>query len=526
MTTRTPRHLSRRTLLQTTMAGVATGVLGGLKAPIAWSQEGRTLTGRTYTSIDTFDPAHYGGVPEEEVGMCIYNKLTHYTPGRSWQTHLQAAERLEQLDPTHVRFVLKPGQTWSNGFGEITAEDVKFSFERIVDPATESPNKPDMGSLAGVEIEDTYSGVIVLNEPFAPLLNIALPYITGTIVCKRAWEEAGGRMDGIPPTVAGPYQVESWTPAARTVLVPNPEYSGPDKAAFERIEILVVDDEKTAEIAFEAGDIDFTRVSLTSLDALQANLPPNSTIEEFPSLYYVWLGMNTQSPKLADPRVRRAIQHAIDVPSVLEAAYFGIAKPSTGIIAPGLVGHRPANLVPPQADFAVARELLQDAEVGQLRLTLDVLNKAQWVTAAQVIQATLANVGIDVTINQSEAGTFWSLGKEAQGDSWQNLELVLNRFSMTPDPYYATSWFTTEQVGIWNWERFSNPEFDRLHKAAAAEGDSAKRDAMYRQMQDLMEQSGAYRFLTHEANPVIYRNTIQPALRPDGLPLYRYFKPA
>ena len=104
------------------------------------------------------------------------------------------------------------------------------------------------------------------------------------------------------------------------------------------------------------------------------------------------------------------------------------------------------------------------------------------------------------------------------------MQLVLNRFSNTPEPYYATQWFTKEQIGIWNWEHFGNDEYDSLHKAAAIETDPAKRDKMYKKMMDLMEESGAYTFITHEAVPNIYRNTVKPALRPDGVPMWRYFK--
>lgn len=97
---------------------------------------------------------------------------------------------------------------------------------------------------------------------------------------------------------------------------------------------------------------------------------------------------------------------------------------------------------------------------------------------------------------------------------------------MAPDPSYATAWFVTDQKGVWNWERYSDPEFDRLEAAAKAETDNAKRDEMYQTMQAMMEDSGAYRFITHEATPVIYRNTIKPAFRPDGLPLMRLFTSA
>ena len=515
--------IDRRRVLQ---GSAAFGALAGLGLPRrTWSAEAGVLRGRTYSDWDTVDSAFSTGVTEEEIHGLIYNKLIGYTPGRKWGWQLEAAESIEQVDATHIKFTLKPGQGWSNGYGEITAQDVKFSFERVIDPAMESPLKPDWGPLERVDVTDQRSGVIVFKEPFQPVWSITLPYSSGNILCKKAVEEAGGRLGAEAPTVSGPYRIKEHRVKERTVLVPNPDYSGP-KGAFEEIHILPIDDENTAQIAFEAGDLDFTRVSLSALESLKADPPEGSTIEEYPSLYYVWLGMNLDHPKLQDIRVRQAVQYAIDVPSIMEAAYFRAAEPSTGIIAPGLIGHREKGLVPPEANFEKARQLIKEAGAEGITLTLEILNKATNVTAAQVIQATAAEAGINIEVNLNESGAFWTMGDESQGDRWKNIELILNRFSMTPDPYYATAWFTTEQVGVWNWERYSNEEFDKLHQAALGETDNAKRDAMYRKMQDLMEQSGAYRFITHEASPVIYRSAIKPALRPDGLPIYRHFRQA
>jgi peptide/nickel transport system substrate-binding protein len=510
--------LGRRRVLQGASAlGLAT-----VLPSVGWAAPGGVLKSRTYADLRSLDPAFSQGVVDEEIHSCIYNKLIQYKPGRSWDWQLDAAAEIEQVDATHIKFTLRNDIGFTNGFGQMTAEDVKFSFERILDPALESTNKPDWGPLSHVEVVDAQNGVIVFSEPFQPAWNIALPYITGNIISKQAVEAAGGRIGTDPVATSGPYLHKSWAPKQKTILSRNPDWKGaqPD---FDEIHIFPIDDEKTSEIAFEAGDIDFTRVSLGSLDRFKADPPAGSVLEEFPSLFYVWVGMNLDSPKLQDLRVRQAIQYAIDVPSILEAAYFGVAEPSTGIIAPGLIGHRESNLVPSTADFAKAQALLDEAGAQGLEVSLDILNKSTNVTAAQVIQATLAQVGITVNVNVHEAGAFWTLGDENAGDRWKDIELIMNRFSMTPAPYYATAWFTTEQVGVWNWERFSNAEFDKLHEAAKGEVDTAKRAEMYQRMQDMMEETGAYRFLTHEASPVMYRDTIKPALRPDGLPLYRYF---
>jgi len=507
------------------LAGAALGAATATLPRIAWSAGDGVVKGRSYADWGQSDPAFSTGVTDEEVHALIYTKLIQYTPGRSWGWQLDSAASIEQTDPTHITFALKPGIGWSNGYGELNAADVKYSFERVIDPDLAAPNKPDWGTLDRVDVTGERSGVIVFKEPFQPVWNITLPYISGNIVSKKAVEEAGGRLGPDAPTVSGPYKVKEHRLKERTTLVRNPDWSGP-RTDFDEIQIFPIDDENTAQIAFEAGDIDFTRVSLSSLANLKASPPAGSTVAEYPSLYYVWVGMNLDNPALNDIRVRQAVQYAIDVPAIMEAAYFGAAKPSTGIIAPGLIGHREKELVPPEGNLAKARELLDAAGASGITLTLDVLNKATNVTAAQVIQATCAQADITIDINLRESGDFWSLGDESKGDGWKSMQLILNRFSMTPDPYYATAWFTCEQVGVWNWERFCNAEFDDLHKKALGEVDTAKRAAMYERMQDLMEESGAYRFITHEAAPVIYRDTIAPALRPDGLPLYRFFKKA
>ena len=504
------------------------GMLGAaslLPSSVASAANG-VLRVRAYADMRTLDPAFSQGIPDEEIQSSIYNKLVQYKPGRKWDWQLDAAAMIEQTDDTHIKFALRDDIGFTNGFGAMTAEDVKFSFERIIDPELESSNKPDMGSLNRVEVTGERTGTIVLNEPFTPLWSIALPYITGNIVSKKAVEKAEGARIGTDPLAeSGPYIRKDWRPKEKTVLVRNPDWRGtPGK--FETIEIYPIDDEKTAEIAFEAGELDFTRIGLDSVTRYRSSPPDGAKLDEYPSLFYVWVGMNLDHARLKNKKLRQAIQYAIDVPSIMEAAYYGAAEPSTGIIAPGLVGHREKGMVPPAANLEKARQLLAESGETDVSLTLDVINKTAYTTAAQVIQANLKEIGITLEVNVHEAATFWSLGDESAGEQWKNVQLIMNRFSMTPDPYYATSWFTTEQVGVWNWERFRSPEFDKIHVEAALESDPARRAAMYARAQDLMEESGAYRFLTHEATPVIYRDSIRPALRPDGLPLLRYFDSA
>ncbi|MEI4232835.1 ABC transporter substrate-binding protein [Roseovarius sp. D22-M7] len=519
---RTFPALSRRQLL-----GGAAGLSAAAMLPVtAWAQ-GTQLNVRVYTEPDTADPLDASGFGEAMLYGCIYRNLIQYVPGDTWGHRNDLAESIEQTSDTTIAFTLKAGQMWSDGYGEITAEDVAFTFERNLDPEMNSRILPDIGPLNRVEVTGTHSGVFHFDEPYAPFWTIALPYLSGAIMCKAAVEEVGGRIKtNVPPTVSGPYRVREQRPGERWVLDRNPDYSGDMPAEFERCDIVYIGDEAAAEIALESGDLDFTEVAPGSVRRLQDNPPDNTDMSMHPSLFYVWVGMNMANPKFEDKRVRQAIQYAINVNTILEAAWYDVAEPSTGIIAPGLIGHRPESIIPPEGDTQRARELLDEAGIDRLQVTLNVLNDVTFTTAAQVMQATVAPAGIDLSIEVHESGSFWTLGVEDDGERWRDLELIMNRFSMLPDPSYATAWFTTEQIGDWNWERFSNEEFDRLHKEARTETDPERRDEMYRRAQDLMEQSGAYRFITHGVTPNLYYTRVEPATRPDGLPLVQYFSRA
>jgi peptide/nickel transport system substrate-binding protein len=516
-------RLSRRTLIKSA-AGV--GLSAALGPRVGRAEDGRVLRVRAAADLQVLDPAHRKGQPEGDILRCLFTRLIEYRTGDVWGWRPAAAAAIEQIDTTRVRFTLRPGIMFTGGFGEMTADDVKFSYERIADPGQASEYRDDFAALVRVEVVDRYTGVIVLKEPFAPLWTSTLPSASGCILSRKAVEQAGGRFTVEPPATAGPYLIEDWQPKQHLTLARNPDWRG-DAAGFEKIRILPIEDEKAAEIAFAAGELDYTAISVSSIPSYRAGPAPTVHLVEKSSLDYVWLGMNVEAPPFDDLRVRRAVQRAIDVDQVLEAAYFGLAVRATGIIAPGLIGHRPTLQGDPRPDPEAARALLAEAgHGGGFTCSLDIEAKAERLLAAQVIQANLARVGIAVQIDQHDSGSFWSLGSEADGDRWRALQLILQKYGMQPDPSFATAWFTPEQVGVWNWERFSSEEFGALHRSALVETDPAQRDRMYRRMQDLMEESGAYVFLTHEVNAAVHSDTILPALLPDANPVLPEFRPA
>jgi len=514
-------HLTRRHFLQ----GTAAGALAAAGPRLAWSAEDGVLRVSTYADLQVLDPAFMLGVPENQIMDITLHRLVMFKGGGDTGWELDAAESIEQVDDLHIKFTLKQGIKWSGDFGELTAEDVKYSYERVIDPKLESPYAGDWSSLDHVEVTDAYSGVIVLKEYSATVWTIPMPGNSGCIVCKKAVEALPDKKFTTEmPAYSGPYYLKEWLPKQKTVLEPNPNWSG-ERQAYKQIVIMPIEDTSAAERAYEAGDLDFARIQLDTLSRYKAaGAPAGSTVIDVPSLAYVWLGMNIENPALADIRVRQAIQNAIDTKMTVDAGYFGVAEVATGIIAPSLIGHR--NIQPRARDLESAKKLLAEAGVSGLKLTLDIGTDTKFQSMAQVMQANLAEAGIEVTIQPQDSATFWVLGDQSAGDQWKQVQLILNRFAMNPDPSYATEWFTPEQIGIWNWERFNSPEFGELHKKAAHERDPAKRAEMYVRMQDLMEESGAYIFLTHERSAYVHRDTLAVVIDPAGEPMYRKFRPA
>ncbi|MEM7123854.1 MAG: ABC transporter substrate-binding protein [Pseudomonadota bacterium] len=501
-----------------TRRGVMRGALAGaaaMAAPRYVNAEGeKVLRVRSNSDIQSIDPYSPAASADQDVMMAIFNKLVGFKPGSEWDWQLEAAEEIDVSSPTDIKFRLMPNIMWTDGYGELTTEDVKYSFERL--GALESWAAIDWSTLETVEIIDKYNGVIHLNAPFAPLFRSTMPYGSGSIVCKKAVEELSDKIfTTTPPAQSGPYKIRSWDQRQKLVLERHDGWPG-KKPYFDVIEIFPIEDEKTAEVAYEAGDLDMTQIAISSVPQFEANLPPETKMMVRPPLNYEWIGMNVDHPPFDDERVRRAIQLAIDVNQIIEAAFFGVAERSTGIIAPGLIGHRDNNIYN-EKNLDEARKLLAEAGLADgFDTTLSVQSTTDKVAVAQVIQANLAEIGINVEVLPMDSGTFWTLGIEAEGDSWKDLQMIYNNYSMAPDPFWATAWFVPEQIGEWNWERWNSPDYATMHDAAVAESDPQKRHDLYVDMQDMMEESGAYIFVTHGVNAFLYRDNLVPALSPSG----------
>ncbi len=450
------------------------------------------------SDIQTMDPA-YSTAAEFEEDFAIFSKLIRFKPGSPETEYDAAASISVSEDGLNISFTLKEGIQFHKGYGEMTADDVKFSFERIADPESESPYAGAWATLESVEVTGRYTGVIHLSAPLAALFTSTLPSNAGSILSKKAYLELGERFR-TSPIGSGPYYWYEWRPNEKLVLERFEDYYDA-KPYFKRVEIYPIGDVLAAEIAFDAGELDVTEISLDSLERYQEN--PDVDVHVLTETRYHHLGFNTALPPFDDLRVRKAVRYAIDVDEVIAGAYNGLPERNDSQLPPGFVGYwedAPRH----QPDLERARELLEQAGYGGgFDTTLYITPRLQYQRSAQIIQQQLAKIGIVATIQEDEP-QYPILGEQS-----------------TPGLYYTSyqgggfdpsTWFQyhTCEMGIWNWWKWCNKEHDELLTKGLSTSDIAERNRIYIRVQQIIYDEVPAVFITNGAKVSVSRPEIKP----------------
>lgn len=495
--------IARRTALLATAATIA--------ASAARAQPKPGIAVRIDRDVEVIDPAFRSGLQDGNVIRAIFQRLYTVAPGGDLVP--DAASELKQTSPTTVEFTLKPGQLFTDGFGEMTAEDVKFSFERFaVAPVggKESPYKGDWASLKAVEVTGKYTGRIVMEKPRTALFAVAIGDVSGSIVCKRAVEQRGAEHN-TKPVGSGPLLVASFEKQRGVVLKRNPAYPG-TRSGYEEVAVRYVQDPKTAELGLRSGELDFALLPPQSAEPLRT--VSGLAVTQQPGIANVWIGLNVEKKPFDDIRVRRAFRLALDVDQMILAGYNGKAPRADCVVMPQVPGHwKDAPVL--KRDVAQAKKLLAEAgHAAGFSCKMVIQNQPVYQTMALVARSLLAEVGIKLEVDAQESGSFFSAGK---GDPGKALDTVMIRFNGKMDPNFLMQWFTTSQIGIWNWQRWSDPKFDALLDEAGAELDAPKRAALIIEAQKRMEESQAFVWVTYDVSVFVTRTTVKPALLPSGI---------
>ncbi len=478
------------------------------------SAEPKILRLRMESDIKNVDPAFHPASPDTATLHCVNEGLVSYRPG-TWDVENVLAESIEQSeDGLRIDFKLKEGIQFHGGYGELTAEDVKFSYERFIDPELDAPYKGDWEPLDHVEVTGKYTGSIFLKEPFAPLWLSTLPVAAGMILSKKAVEEIGLQDYATSPIGTGPYEFVEWTANQRWVLKRFDGYWG-EQPLWDEIQFLPIPEDSTAEVALEAGEVDFAYISEDSVDRLRAN--DNLKVIEIVTNNFYGVVMNVQHPKLEDINVRKAIRYGVDVPSIIEGAYAGKAMRACNPLSPGMPGYWEDGPCY-ERDVQKAKEFMAKAGLDTLDLTLTVMNGERERAVAEIIQANLADVGINVEIVVQDSATYWDEGCGEAG--LQNRQLTYITWTTTnPDPSWITMWFTCDQILQWNWMYWCSEEFDQFHYGALSELDQAKRAEMYVDLQKVWDEAVNVMWIAHPNRYFAGRADLQPVVTPAGLPI-------
>lgn len=501
-------------------AGAAFASLATVVGLSAFTVSAHAETLRVYVPSDpaSIDPAYWGTSVDGYLMFNVMPRLASPVVGSEWKLENDIAESVDFSDPTKIKFTLKKGLQWANGYGEITAEDIKYSYERHLDEKVGSYIASEFDALDHVEVVDAHTGIIHLTYAAVPMWNMTLGWYGGTIISKKEAEENDGTIPLQPKATYGPYTFAEFAPGERMVLKAYDGWHGP-KPYFDEVVMIPIGDANAAEVAFAAGEIDFMTSTATVPDQLKAQHGDNAIIEVLPSVDYTWLGINMKHPNLQDERVRRAIQMAIDVDTVLEASFEGMDVPqATGFAAPGVIGHRASSKI--KYDPEAARALIQEAGAEGMTIELSHANFGDRTTQAQIMQANLADVGINLEINAMDESTYWDISAIEPDDR----QLTLKGWFGSPEAMYVLATFTDDQYGAWNWEGFSHPRYDELLGAAWETADDKARGDMYVEMQDLLETTGAFLYIDNGPGVIMYKPEIEPGLLPDGRPQFASFK--
>lgn len=502
-------ELTRRGFLAGTAAAGVT-VLGVPWANVVSAAEGKLVV-RVEEDLKVLDPAYRSGPIDVNVILAVGQGLVKFKPGSTeWEN--DAAAEIKQVSDTLIEFKLKEGLKFSGDYGDLTAEDVKFSFERFIKPGPDGAKvmyADDWLALESVEVTGPLTGKIHLKSPSPALWVIALADGSGVIVSRKAYEALGDKFR-TTPIGSGPYILKEWVPRDHFTLVANPDYVG-EKPVFTEIVGKPIADDKTAQLALQAGEIDFSRIDPAVAKEIETTKGIKTA--KLSAIDYVWIGPNIEKKPFDDVRVRQAIRKALDVPAIIAAAYNGAVEPAYALEAPGLLGFW-KDAPKHERDVAGAQALLEEAgQGGGFSTRLTVLNKAVAQATAAIVQANLAEIGIDVQIDALDEGAYWAYG---ENDASKDLELVLVEYRGKFDPGFQTQWFTSDQIGTWNWQRWNSKAFDDLHKQGLVEPDPKKREQIYIDAQKLMDEAAAFWWITHNAYTFAFKETLAPAIQPNG----------
>src|SRR5690606_3045628 len=430
------------TRIRKLLATLALGLAFGLAAAQT------TLVVGTVAEASDLDPRTTYDVYSYQRMYPIMEPLLVFAPDLSYSPRL--AESWEWADDaSSVTFQLRQGVKFHHG-REFTAEDVKYTFDWMLDPENPAANPGLYEDIQEVEIVDPYTVRFHLSGDNAFIMNyIARLHI---VPADLGEDPAFGRN----PVGTGPFSFGSWQRDRRMVLEAFDDYWG-GRAYVDAIEFRPITEDATRLLAFEAGELDLFHGQVVPSALLRLESADNIVVQRATGLGHAYVGMNLRNEQLADVRVRQAISHLLPREAIVDRIYQGVGSVGSGPISPDTVFYNEE--IPAYAyDVERARALLDEAGIDTLRLRLHTNENPIRPQIAEVLMFEAAKVGIQIDMQVEEFGAF--IDRIMDTDT-ADFDLFILGWSGNVDPNYAMYELFHSNGGS-NYTAYSNPALDAL----------------------------------------------------------------
>ncbi len=452
---------------------------------------------RLNANPSTLDPALITDVAGASVAAKLFNGLVRLDDHMSVSPDI--AERWQiSRDGLRYIFFLKRDVRFSNE-REVKARDFKASFERVLNPATKSPNvwvfdkvegaeayrKGRAGAVAGFRLIDDYTFEIKLKRPFSPFLNILTTtpaYVVPADGFSRPGHDNLTGASGAGGT--GPFRLKSWMADRELVLERKEDYFD-GRAKVRGIVYKIIPEDLTAVTEFELGNLDVISLSAPAYSKFRDDKKWSSRIISIKGLNTYYLGMNTARPPFDNVNIRKAVACAIDTRKILRTFYEGRGRPAAGPV-PDLLRTWKINAALYEGwryDPLNAREIIKSAGLSGIRVHLYITADQDVVDLAEIIQSYLSSAGIEVVIRQLE----WNAFKEAVNKGEPEL-FWLSWWADYPDPEdFLFPLFHSSNIGpAGNKTRYCNKTVDALIERGQFSLNETDRNNFYRQAEELI----------------------------------------
>ncbi|AZL58722.1 ABC transporter substrate-binding protein [Tabrizicola piscis] len=445
---------------------------------------GGTITVTYKDDVATLDPAIGYDWQNWSMIKSLFDGLMDYTPGTT-ELRPGLAESYEiSPDGLVYTFKLRAGVKFHNG-REMTAEDVKYSLDRVTNPATQSPGAGFFGAIAGfdaagegglsgVEVVDPLTVKITLSRPDATFLHVmALNF--ASVVPKEAVDAAGDDF-GKQPVGTGAFKLAEWTLGQRLVFEKNADYWRAGVPFLDSVVFEVGQEPVVALLRLQNGEVDVPGDGIPPAKFMEVMADPAQAerVVQGGQLHTGYITLNVTLPPFDKLEVRKAVNMAINKERITQIIN-GRAVPATQPLPPSMPGYTEGYAGYPY-DVEGAKALLAEAGLADgFETELYVMNTDPNPRIAQAIQQDLAAIGITANIqNLAQANVIEAGGAGTAPMIWSGGMAWIADFPDASNFYGPILGCAGAVEGGWNWSKFCDEALD----AKAVEADSTFDPAM------------------------------------------------